>query len=208
VIGPILGVGGAGVIAVALNAYRFASPYPMMVHPALFMAGTIVVVGGMLSFITFWRRRLDAGLFVLVAAAAASLIVASYGRILAEPARSYARLAREIAARAPDAVLVCYPRYIQSLPFYARRRVILVGPRTELEYGAEHSPDASQFFFDRRADLMRLWNQPQPTVLIVDRWAFPSLEKNLGSYSVIASDSKKIAIVRVRDGGNRKTDAE
>lgn len=207
-IGPLLGCAGAGVIAVALNAYRFASPYPMMVRPALYMAGTIVVVVGMLSFILFWQRRLAAGIFVTVAAATATLLVASYGRILAEPARSYAQLARAIAARAPGATLVCYPRYLQSLPFYARRRVILVGPRTELDYGARHSPDGSNFFFTRRADLLRLWNQPQRTVLIVDRWALPSLGKDLGRYSVIASDSKKLAVIPVRNRTDAKVDGD
>lgn len=198
----MLVIAGAGLIGVALNAYRFASPYPMMVHPALYAAGAVAVVDGMLTFIMFWKRQLVGGLLATVAGAAAILLGASYGRIMAEPARSYARLAREIAQRAPDAVLICYPRYIQSLPFYTGKRVILVGPRTELDYGAKHSADASKYFFDRRADLLRLWNEPEPTVMVVDRWAFPSLEKSLGRYTVIASDSKKLAITPARSNTN------
>jgi hypothetical protein len=123
-------------------------------------------------------------------------MTASYGRILAEPARSYARLAREIAQRAPNAVLVCYPRYIQSLPFYTGRRVILVGAKTELRYGAEHAPDAAQFFFAGRADLIRLWNDPQPTVLVIDRTALAPVANSLGPFDVISSDAKKLAIMR------------
>ncbi|MGH7841946.1 MAG: hypothetical protein ACREQT_10555, partial [Candidatus Binataceae bacterium] len=94
--------------------------------------------------------------------------------------------------------LICYPRYIQSLPFYARRRVILIGAKTELAYGAAHSPDAAQFFFTRRADLLRLWNQPTPTVLIVDRAAFTPLASSLGPYTVIAADARKIAVTHPR----------
>jgi hypothetical protein len=113
---------------------------------------------------------------------------------MAEPLRSYAEFARTVAWRAPTARLICYPRYIQSLPFYSRRRVILVGPQTELAYGAEHSPDAAQYFFSRRADLMRLWNSAIPTVLIADKSAFPAMAASLGRYVVIAEDAKKIAI--------------
>jgi hypothetical protein len=83
------------------------------------------------------------------------------------------------------------------LPFYCRRRVVLVGAKTELTYGAEHSRDAAKFFFTRRADLLRLWRGPRPTILVIDRWALPPLEESLGAFKVIASDSKKLAIMRV-----------
>lgn len=207
VIGPLLGIAGAGTIMVAINAHRLASPYPMMVHPALYLAGTTLIAGGLVSFVTFWSRRLFAGIAVFVAAASATLMIGSYGRILAEPTRSYAQLAREINLRAPNAVLICYPRYIQSLPFYCRRRVILVGAKTELAYGAEHAPDASRWFFTSRSDLMRLWNEPRPTVLVIDRWALAPLQPSLGPYRVVASDAKKLAIVPLRAANNARTDS-
>ena len=202
-IGPLLGLAGAGVIVTALNAHRFASPNPMLVRQALYLAGAVVITGGMACLVVFWYRRVTAGLTVFAATAAATLIVASYGRILAEPARSYARLARQLELRAPNAMLVCYPRYIQSLPFYTRRRVVLVGAKTELAYGAEHAADASEYFFSRRADLLRLWNQSRPTVIVIDRWALPPLAGSLWPFKVIASDEKKLAITHpdtARDG--------
>lgn len=194
--GPILALAGVGVLATAIFAGSFSRPYPMMVRPALYAAGPLVIAAGIAVLAAFRRRQLDAGLAITAASAFAALMIVSYGRILAEPSRSYAALARTIERREPDAALVCYPRYIQSLPFYCRRRVILVGPKTELQYGAEHSPDADRYFFMRRSDLLRLWNQPRPTVLIIDRWALPPLRKSLGAFKVIASDSKKLAIMR------------
>jgi hypothetical protein len=122
------------------------------------------------------------------------LIVISYGRSMAEPARSYASFARAIAQRAPDATLVCYPRYIQSLPFYSRRRVILVGAKTELDYGAAHAPDASQYFFSGPKDLIHLWSSTAKIVLVVDRSSFAAIEPMLGAYEVVASDGKKLAL--------------
>jgi hypothetical protein len=110
--------------------------------------------------------------------------------------RSYATLARNIERLAPAARLICYPRFIESLPFYCRRRVILVGAKTELTYGAEHAPDASGFFFTRRDDLLRLWDEPQDSVLIIDRGVLEQIQRLLGKYTVIASDSRKLALTR------------
>jgi 4-amino-4-deoxy-L-arabinose transferase-like glycosyltransferase len=198
-IGPLLGAAGSGTILVAFSPRLFARPELFqLIRPALFLGGTIIIIGGLGCFVAFWNRRVFAGLAVLVTATLLMLMVVSYGRILAEPTRSYAQLAREIARRSHGAILVCYPRYIQSLPFYSRRRVILVGAKTELAYGADHAPDAADYFFTSRKDLMRLWNQPQPTVLIIDRWALPPIQSALGPYRVIASDAKKLAIMPVR----------
>jgi 4-amino-4-deoxy-L-arabinose transferase-like glycosyltransferase len=199
-VGPILGIAAAGTLAVGALADRFASPNPVLVRPALHAAGLIVLVASVLCFAAFWRRQVAAGLAILALASAAVIVVAGYGRRLAEPARSYAQLARLIAQRAPNARLICYPRYIQSLPFYTGRRVILVGPPTELAYGAAHAPDGSSYFFTRRADLLSLWREPQPSVLIVDRSAMPTLEDSLGAFTVIAEDNRKIAMAH-RPGG-------
>lgn len=195
-LGPLLGIAGAAAIVIAMHASQFRAPYPMMVRPALDAAAAILIAGGIACFATFWMRRTGLGLAVFVLTAAATLVTVSYGRLMAEPIRSYAQLAHAIEKAAPDARLVCYPRYVQSLPFYSRRRVILVGARTELTFGSEHAPDAAEYFFIRRADLLKLWNDPRPTVFVIDRFAFDPLRQILGSYRVIASDRKKVAIMR------------
>jgi 4-amino-4-deoxy-L-arabinose transferase-like glycosyltransferase len=198
---------GATVLGVALCADRFASANPMMVRPVLYLAGGAIMIGGILALALFRGRRLFFGLGTIAVASAVTMLIASYGRIMAEPSRSYARLARTIATRAPAARLICYPRYIQSLPFYCRRRVILVGAKTELAFGANHAPDATEFFFTRLTDLLRLWDEPQPSVVIVDRGAFASLAPRLGAYSVIASDAKKIVVIRAQPDSHGATRA-
>jgi 4-amino-4-deoxy-L-arabinose transferase-like glycosyltransferase len=195
-IGPLLGIAGAVAIVIAMHASEFRAPYPMMVRPAIEISGAILVAGGVGCFVAFWMRRGVLGLAVVILTGAAVLTAISYGRLMAEPLRSYARLAREIERLEPDARLVCYPRYVQSLPFYGRRRVILVGGKTELTFGSEHDPDAANYFFIRRADLLKLWNDPRPTVFVIDRFALDSIKRLLGPYTVIASDLKKVAIMR------------
>jgi 4-amino-4-deoxy-L-arabinose transferase-like glycosyltransferase len=213
-IGPLLGIAGAGAIIVAMRAAEFRAPYPMMVRPAIEISGAILLAGGVGCFVAFWAQRGGLGLTLVVFTAAAILVTIGYGRLLAEPLRSYAQLAREIERLQPNARLVCYPRYVQSLPFYTRRRVILVGGKTELTFGSEHDPEAADYFFFRRADLLKLWNDPRATVFVVDRSAFDPIKRFLGAYTVIASDLKKVAIMRagsvrppqaaaVTPGGNR-----
>ena len=77
------------------------------------------------------------------------------------------------------------------------------GAKTELAYGAAHVPDASQFFFTSRNDLLRLWKEAQPAVLVVDRKALPQVQKSLEPYKVVASDTRKLALERVSAAGER-----
>jgi 4-amino-4-deoxy-L-arabinose transferase-like glycosyltransferase len=189
-----LALAGAAMLVVAAQAPRFHSPNPMLVRPALYVGGMILIGGGIISASGLWLGRGRFGLSAFGLSAAALIVVISYGRLMAEPARSYAAFARLIEQRAPDATLVCYPRYIQSLPFYCRRRVILVGPETELAYGAAHSPDASKYFFSSRQDLLRLWDQIPSIVVVVDRSVFASIKPKLGQFTTIASHAKKLAL--------------
>ncbi len=195
-IGPLLSIAGTAAIVVALHASEFRAPYPMIVRPAIYAAGAILMGGGIICFASLWLGRNAFGLSALVVTAAATLFVVSYGRLMAEPLRSYAQLAKAIERAAPNARLVCYPRYVQALPFYCGRRVILVGGKTELAFGSEHDPEAADYFFVRRADLLKLWNEPRPTVFVIDRFALDPLKQFLGNFNVIASDAKKVAIVR------------
>lgn len=197
--GAILAITGTFTVVLAPEAARFGNPYLVTMHAVLLAAGIVLIAGGSLCAVVFWRGNAAAGLVSIVATAAAIIVIASYGRILAEPARSQVRLAHAISQNAPDALLVCYSPYIQSLPFYSRRRVVIVGGKGELAYGAKHSSDASDWFFDPPADFLRLWREPRLIVVIVDREALPSVETDLGPFTVVASDSKKLAIVRGRD---------
>jgi 4-amino-4-deoxy-L-arabinose transferase-like glycosyltransferase len=195
--GYMFAILGAGLIGIVLYAAKLPGPYALLVRPAIAAAGITLVIGGGLSAICFLGNKISVGLAAIAVAAGAIYLIAGYGRLMAESTRSYAQLARQIQQRAPQATLICYPRYIQALPFYCRRRVILIGPETELAYGAEHTPDAGAFFFKRKADLLRLWTRADSPVLVLDRSALPPLQSELGSFTIVAEDRKKIAIESV-----------
>lgn len=198
-VGVILSVLGAATLAVAMTAPLFSSPYVAAAQPALYALGLIGAAGGALVAEIFRHWRLEAGLTALVLVAAIALGAGSYVRLEAEPLRSYAALARTVQARAPDATLICYPRYVQALPFYTRHRVILVGAPTELAFGQTHAADSSRYFFRSEDDVLRLWNMPGPVVLVIDERELNRLRERLGEFTVIGSEWRKRAILKASE---------
>jgi 4-amino-4-deoxy-L-arabinose transferase-like glycosyltransferase len=201
--GPLLGILGAIAIAVGVLAPVFRSPYPMYVRPALFGVGALLVAGGAITTAMFFARRTAAGLAALVLSMAVALMGATWARVEAEPLRSYARLVREIARRAPDATVICYHRYVQALPFYTRKRIVLIGAKTELRFGAKRSPEERQYFFKTDTDLLKLWQSPGDKVLVIDRDDLARLKDKLGAFSLIGSEFHKRAIEKSGDDATR-----
>jgi 4-amino-4-deoxy-L-arabinose transferase-like glycosyltransferase len=202
--GPMLGILGGCVIAAAVLAPVFRTPYPAYVQLALYAIGAILVIGGAVTAAAFFTRRNAVGLGAIVITTALALVAGTWARIEAEPLRSYAVLAREVAARAPDAQLICYHRYVQSLAFYTRRRVILVGTRTELGFGAALAPDEKDYFFMSDADLMRLWDAPGAKVIVLDAPDLERLRGRLGDYTLIGSEFHKRAILKSNEPASHR----
>jgi 4-amino-4-deoxy-L-arabinose transferase-like glycosyltransferase len=193
--GPLLGLLGAGIIVVALEAASFRTPYLILLQPELFAIGGILVFGGAMTTVAFSARLTGAGLSLIVITLAGALYAATWARLAAEPLRSYASLSRAIAERAPDATIISYHRYVQGLAFYTRRRVILVGPLSELKFGAERAPDANKYFFTSDDELLRLWDRPGNTVLVIDERDLARLKDRLGNFTLLAVEHTKRAIV-------------
>jgi len=148
-----------------------------------------------MTAVAFSARLTAAGLSLIVITLTGALCAATWARLAAEPLRSYASLSRAIAERAPDARLICYHRYVQGLAFYTHRRVILVGPQSELKFGADHARDADKFFFTTDDELVRIWNRPGDAVLVLDAADLARLKDRLGNFTLIAVEHTKRAIV-------------
>lgn len=198
-VGVVLSLLGAAMLVVAMTAPLFRSPYVVATRPALYALGLIGAVGGALVGEMFRHWRLDAGLAAMVLVTALALGAGTYVRLEAEPLRSYAALSRMVEKRAPDATLICYPRYVQALPFYTHRRTILVGAPTELAFGERHAADGNRYFFRSENDVLRLWNMPGPVVLVIDERELKKLRSRLGGYIVIGSEWRKRAILKARE---------
>ncbi len=202
-VGLALMVAGVAAIALALTAAEFANPYLILVRPSLTWLGLILFFGGAASAGALARGRAAAGLAALVVSVALALMAASYGRIETEPMRSFAAFSREVAARAGDAQIVCYGRYVHAMPFYTHRRVVLIGPLSELRFGAERAPDASSYFFSSDAALLKLWRQQRPVVVVIDQSELQRLKPALGAFRIVARARDKLAVMHADDARSK-----
>ncbi len=194
--GPMLALLGAGVIVAAIAAGQFRTPYVMAARPAMYAIGAILLAGGAFTTSMFVARRTAAGLGGIVVTLAFALIAGGWVRLETEPMRSYAGLSRAIARTAPDAEIICYHRYVQSLPFYNQRRVILLGGRTELDFGSRLDPDAREWFMNNDEQMFRRWENPGRVVVVLDAGDLARMKERFGEFDVIAIEGKKRAIVR------------
>jgi 4-amino-4-deoxy-L-arabinose transferase-like glycosyltransferase len=194
--GPMLALLGAGVIVAALEAARFHTPYVMAARTSMYAIGAILIGGGVATTAMFAARRTAAGLGAIVVTLALTLMAGTWTRLETEPLRSYAGLSRTIAEKAPDATIICYHRYVQSLAFYNRRRVVLVGGRTELDFGSQLDPDARQWFLSNDDQMFRRWERLGPVVIVLDASDLARMKERLGEFDLIAIEGKKRAIVR------------
>lgn len=194
--GPMLALMGVCVMIAAIAAAQFRTPYVMAARPAMYAIAAILLAGGAITTAMFMTQRTAAGLGAIVVTLALALIAGGWVRLETEPMRSYASLSRAIAEKAPDATIICYHRYVQSLPFYNRRRVILVGGRTELDFGARHDPDMREWFLNNDEQMFRLWEQPGRKVIVLDAGDLARMKERLDEFDVIAIEGKKRAIIR------------
>ncbi len=194
--GPMLALLGAGVIVAAIAAPQFRTPYVMAARESMYAIGAILLAGGAVTTLMFLTRRTAAGLGAIVVTLALALIAGGWARLETEPMRSYAVLSRTIAEKAPDAEIICYHRYVQSLPFYNRKRIVLLGGRTELDFGSRLDPDAREWFMNNDDQMFRRWERPGPIVVVLDAGDLARMKERFGDFDLIAVEGKKRAIMR------------
>lgn len=194
--GPMLALLGVGVIVAAIAAPQFRTPYVMAARQSMLAIGAILLAGGAVTMSMFIARRTAAGLGAIVVTLGLALIAGGWARLETEPMRSYAALSRTISEKAPDADIICYHRYVQSLAFYNRKRVVLLGGRTELDFGSQLDPDARQWFINNDDQMFRRWERPGPTVVVLDAGDLARMKERFGDFDLIAAEGKKRAIMR------------
>jgi hypothetical protein len=122
-------------------------------------AALILAWGAMPLFI----RRLSAERVVYLSFLLLALFLTSLNRPAAEYLGNYKsvkKLSSVLSASLREGDVVAqYQTYRQGLPFYTKRRYILVNEVGELAFGAERAADRERFFLDDAA-FLALWNSP------------------------------------------------
>jgi 4-amino-4-deoxy-L-arabinose transferase-like glycosyltransferase len=194
--GPLLMILGLAAIGAATMAAHFRVPYVLAAQTPIFATGAIFLIGGIAASIFSAQRQPARTLAAITATMAGVLVAVTFARSAIEPARSYADLSRTIAAAASGTPIICYHRYVQSLPFYNRRRIILLGARTELDFGARRDPEMKKWFLIDDRQMLEAWDSPAPVVVVLDQADLERFRPRLGAFNVIASQGRKRAIVR------------
>ncbi len=204
-VAAVLCVGGVACLIMAVAASHIHDRDVALLGPVFLAIGAILPAGGAGAFAAFRRERFEAGLALVVVTVAGALLAGTYGRIRVESLHSYASLSRELALRAPASTLIDYHRYPQAIPFYTHKRVILAGPfRSELRFGAEHSPDRTQYFPETDGELLSLWARDPSPVLVIDEADLPHLAVGLGPVRLIASQGHKRAVTKMSAPKNQE----
>ena len=146
--------------------------YPHLARAPKISAGGGIIMGGVFLLMGVIALRntargrtapLFAGLAITALLAGIFAPPVIYARIAQrKSSRELALLVREKAGK--DAIVAAFG-YEQGLPFYARRRVIVVGDRNELEFGSRQG-DHSAWFIERE-QFDRLWAGPAPVFALI-----------------------------------------
>jgi 4-amino-4-deoxy-L-arabinose transferase-like glycosyltransferase len=157
-------------------------------------AGLILAWGVMPLFI----RRLSAERVVHLSFLLLALFLTSLNRPGAEYLGNYKsvkKLSSVLSASLREGDVVSqYGTYRQGIPFYTKRRCVLVDYVGELEFGAERAADRKTFFPDDKA-FLALWNSPVRVFCVGRRDALPLFREKFPGHRLLYRSDEGILIV-------------
>jgi 4-amino-4-deoxy-L-arabinose transferase-like glycosyltransferase len=190
-----------GMIGLATFTHVWLSPKPL-VSPLIgtLLYGQFLGAGWAL----FAVRKKDIVTLVAVASICTVLIgiIGSHCVLGTLAARESAKgLARIIAISGSSAIVASLGYYEQGLPFYLKRRVVLVGGKGELEFGSGFD-NASNWFFDYK-QFRTLWDSGTPMQVLIRNQDLPVVRMILKKTIIILGREGNISLITnrvLRDG--------
>lgn len=168
-------------------------------QPILSPAGGIVVACLSLSMtVAIWLAGRKKGVLILFAGLClCSYFLETMGLQAFMEGIAFKKSSKELALLAQQATsngsCLASFGYEQSLPFYAGKRVVVVGDRGELEFGSRQGDQTSWFVGE--TDFIRLWQEKRPMVVLLKRAEFERISPRLvPPPSVLGSKGKKMLI--------------
>lgn len=185
--GPLMAACGA-VLPLVVSHWRMP-----LIAPALLAGGPVMFATGWGVRAVLRRGRPLQAYAALAIGWLALLAVATTGRVAANAYRPLGQSAR--AAMGPADRLAIYGPYVQSVPFYSRRRVIMIAAKGELTFGSEHG-DHAAYFWPSADDLRREWARPGRLFVVIKRDDLARLDPPLDpSPTVLAAHRNRLLVV-------------
>lgn len=169
---------------------EFARWMPLSALPA----ALILAWGAVPLFV----RRLGAERVAYISFLLLALFLTSLNRPAAEYLGSYKSVKKlssvlNASIREGD-VVAQHGTYRQGLPFYTKRRCVLVREVGELEFGADRAPDRDAWFLDDRAFAL-LWNSDARVFCVFQRDKMPLILKEFPRHRLLYRSDEGILIV-------------
>ena len=162
--------------------------------PALYIGGLLLGVAAVVALALLRRWGPQACFATLLLGMLGLQVVALTGRGVAA---EYRPLGVAIRAQArPEDDVITYFHYVQAIPFYARRRTIMVAGRGELDFGSRQGNEQA-FFWGKDAQLIDAWRSPGRRIfLIINRVELePLLPQLQPAPRQVAAYGKKVLVV-------------
>ena len=177
----------------AVAATLLDQPEVAIIIPRVYAGSCVIALTAGAALILLQRRSPQASLAVLVLGMLVLEMVAISGRGMRA---HYRRLGVTIHQQArPQDLVILYNHYVQGVPFYARRRAVVVGGHGELDFGS-HQGDQSAYFWDNDEQLFQAWRSPRHVLLVINRLELePLLPRLQPAPRQIVAQGKKVLIV-------------
>ena len=184
----------AAAVGAAVAAEVLDQPEVGLIIPRVYAGtGMLAVSAGIALALVRRHERMQVSFVVLLFTMLAIQILAISARDVAVDFRSFGRT---IGAQArPQDLIISYRHYVQGIPFYARRRMVMVGGRGELDFGSRQG-DQREFFWDKDEQLLAAWGSGRRVFLVINRVELdPLLPRLRPAPRQIAAHDKKVVIV-------------
>lgn len=168
----------AGAAGIAL--WGALMPDPRISRAGCAVLGAILLWAGVLGLLTV--RRGDGVryflclclMFYLAEIAGPGFVIQAFEK--KRSLKKLALIARDRAGAGNTVFSYCF--YAQDFPFYAKRRITVVGAESELDYGRSLQGKRNPWFIKFRT-FFRLWDSQGPLFAVIDRDDIPLLKKSV-----------------------------
>jgi 4-amino-4-deoxy-L-arabinose transferase-like glycosyltransferase len=193
-----------GALVTAEVADRWRVP---LIVERMYIGSVILTAAASAALVLLRRARPQASLAALVIGMLVLQVVAISGRGVAWEFRPLGIAIRQQAL--PGDLVVSYRQYVQGIPFYARRRVVMVlsdeqlAPSSvhELAFGSRQG-DQRAFFWRSDDELLAAWSSGRRIFLVVNRVDLERLLPRMRPVPrEIAAHTKKVVVVNFPEAG-------
>lgn len=188
VLSTVLIIGGFGIIC-----YPHLAARPGLTATGAALIGSILIIEGFLALRNIFRTPLHlfTGLILcsyLVAVVTPNLFFGGMAK-----RRSLKEIGRLIVENGDRAAAVSSVGLLQGLPFYTKRRVVVIGEPGETEFGSQQG-DNMAWFMDRQR-FVSLWDSPAHVFTVLSSDELAQLQGSMKTPPrIVAEKGKKILI--------------